>query len=191
MRRLTLLSLPPLLAAIAVPRADSAGLALRPAVPIVARLPLYLGVPEANFVARLGPDLRSRSAGWPFLPSEYMRCSAYRGPYNPTYLGSYTWIVDFDIDNGRAIDIESEPGCFPNLREDWQTMARTYMPPDARFVGMVHLYVGLQSERYTSAWLAARLGINGAFNVNGAFDVTGSNGAAAAPGPDFTMEAVR
>jgi len=161
-----LLALPLLVAATVVPRADAARPATRPAVATPRQVPLYLGVPEANYVAAWGPE----PPGW---NSGYLRC--------PSSTRLTVWDVGYDA-RGRSTSITTQPGCLPGWRLGWRALARSFMPPDARFVESIGP-PDLRSFRYASAWLGARL------RTDGGFALTGSEGSPANPGPWLQIEA--
>ena len=102
MRHSARLALPLLIAATVVPRADAAPPAMRQAVAIPGRLPLYLGVPEANIVSDVGPMVRDG----------YGHCSANHSVPR--------WFANFEPGTHRAIFIDAQDGCFGGGGGDWR-----------------------------------------------------------------------
>ena len=168
MRLGALLALPLLIAATVVPRAGAAPPAMRQAVAIPRQVPLYLGVPEANYVAAWGPELSGKNSG-------YLRC--------PSATWDSVWTVGYDA-RGRSTSISMLPGCLPGWRLGWRTLARSFMPPDAQFVETIGSsgVPDLRSFHYSSAWLGARL------RTDGGFVLWGSEGSPTNPGPWLQME---
>lgn len=124
-------------------------------------IPIYLGVPESNVAKRWGQELEGRGTG-------YLHCNG-----SPIYSAFHAL---YNAKTDRVIYIGSRGGCFPSLRVDWRLWARAYLPPDAQFVEEVSDGDYGIADRYTSRWLALRIGspditVLGGYStgVNGSF----------------------